>query len=496
MKLPSFVAKNRLLSRPSISTIQFFLTLCVTLLSAALLFNGNVMESLVTTIIDIGLDPLRAQLIATLLLTAGAALAGAAFGRRKGGAMLGGGIAFWLGYLVNFLHLEQQPVYDPAGYLEVLNEGVLFQRAAVMLALGLLCAFLGAAVGVAFGEVLLDPPYRLLRVIWHRSIHPDDSSSLRLQSATGKPAAPVRATKGFVASWLTAVLMLLLLVLASSSVDLFEFSPDSGLHSIPSLSLNSGVPAHGTIVEDSLISPALNGERRSFLVYLPPSYSTPRGLTRRYPTLYLLHGSPGGEYDWLTGGKADQSADTLIALRKIPELILILPDGNGRSGETSEWGNSFDGHQLMETFVAGDLVRFVDQHYRTLADPAHRGIGGLSMGGFGAMNIAVHHPEIFGFVISLGGYYYAEGSIWSKNANYIRINSPADVLPGDKQAWKLHMYIGAATKDQPYYTYARQFVRELTQLHISYYFDVQSGYHAWNVWQTQLYHALLWLHWG
>jgi hypothetical protein len=41
--------------------------------------------------------------------------------------MLGGGIAFWLGYLANFLHLEQQPVYDPAGYLEVLNEGVLVQ---------------------------------------------------------------------------------------------------------------------------------------------------------------------------------------------------------------------------------------------------------------------------------------------------------------------------------------------------------------------------------
>lgn len=236
MKLPSFVAKNRLLSRSSISTIQFYLTLCVTLLSAVLLFNKNVMESLVTTIIDIGLDPLRAQLIAALLLTGGAALVGAAFGRRKGGAMLGGGIAFWLGYLANFLHLEQQPVYDPAGYLEVLNEGVLVQRAAVMLALGLLCAFLGAAVGVACGEVLLDPPYRLLAHIWQRSIHPDDGSSLRLQSATGKSAAPVRATKGFVASWVTAVLMLLLLVLASSSVDLFEFSPDSGLHSMPSLS--------------------------------------------------------------------------------------------------------------------------------------------------------------------------------------------------------------------------------------------------------------------
>jgi hypothetical protein len=76
------------------------------------------------------------------------------------------------------------------------------------------------------------------------------------------------------------------------------------------------------------------------------------------------------------------------------------------------------------------------------------------------------------------------GSAWGNNAAYIRANSPADVLPDEKRAWKQHMYIGAATKDQPYYTAARQFVQELAQLHIAYHFDVQHGYHAWNVWQT------------
>jgi enterochelin esterase-like enzyme len=496
MNLSSFVSKDRLLSRPSLSTMQFFLAVGATCLSAALLFSERILESLVTMIIGIGLDPLRAQLIAALLLTGGAALVGAACGRHKGGAMLGGGIAFCLGYLANFLQLEQGPVYDPAGNLEVLNEGALIHTAAVMLALGLLSGFLGAAVGVALGEVLLDPPYRLLALTWHRIAHPDDGRTPRRPRATEQHTAQTPSTPMLLWSWVAAVLMLLLLVLASSSVDLFVFAPDIGLHGLPPLAPNGRIPAHGTIVEDSLLSPALGGQRRSFLVYLPPSYFTPQGRTKRYPTLYLLHGSPGSEYDWLTGGKADQSADALIASGKIPELILILPDGNGRPGETSEWGNSFDGRQLMETFVAVELVRYVDQHYRTLADPAYRGIGGLSMGGFGAMNIAVHHPDIFGFVISLGGYYHAEGSVWGNNAACIRANSPADVLPGEKRAWNLRMYIGAATKDQPYYTAARQFVQELAQLHVAYHFDVQHGYHAWNVWQTQLYHALLWLHWG
>ena len=152
MNLSSFVSKDRLLSRPSLSTIQFFLAFCATCLSAALLFSERIQGSLVTMIIAIGLDPLRAQLIAALLLTAGAALVGAACGRHKGGAMVGGGIAFWLGYLANFLQLEQRPVYDPAGNLEVLNEGALIHTAAVMLALGLLSAFLGAAVGAAAQE--------------------------------------------------------------------------------------------------------------------------------------------------------------------------------------------------------------------------------------------------------------------------------------------------------------------------------------------------------
>jgi len=159
----------------------------------------------------------------------------------------------------------------------------------------------------------------------------------------------------------------------------------------------------GSIVQDEIVSPALGGQRKPFLVYLPPSYNTPAGQAKRYPTLYLLHGSPG---------------------------------------------------------------------------------------------IAVHHPDLFGVVISLGGYYRAEGSIWGHNAAYMRENSSLDILPSKKDAWRLHMYIGAATQDQPYYNYARQFVQELIKLHISYHFDIQNGFHSWKVWQTQIYNALTWLHWG
>jgi enterochelin esterase-like enzyme len=296
-------------------------------------------------------------------------------------------------------------------------------------------------------------------------------------------------------SWLAASTMILLIALASGSADLFLYSPDIDLHIAPPVPTTNGLPAHGTIVEESMISPALGGQKRSLLVYLPPSYDTPQGRTKRYPTLYLLHGSPGSERDWFAAGDANQSADTLIAQHKTSELILVLPDGNGRPGQTSEWGNSFDGRQNMETFVAVDLVHYVDAKYRTIAEPAYRGIGGLSMGGFGAMNIAVHHPDVFGFVISLGGYYTAEGSVSGNNAAYIRANSPQETLPTNRQAWNLHIFLGAATKDQPYDTDALQFAQVLGRLHIQYRLDVEPGYHSWRVWQVQFYHVLLWLRW-
>ncbi len=479
------------------SFLPHLVTLLIALLSGVLLFNNTVISAPVSTMIIIGLDPLRAQLIAALMMTAATALLAAAGGRRKLAAILGAGIVFWFGYLAGFIQPELQLVHDPGGNLEPLNRGALVHTSCVMLALAFLSAFIGAAVGQALGEVLLDPPYRFAQLVWQRipQTHIRDTSASLSRDATKVRTIEARTVKENVASWLGAVTMLALIVLASSAGDLFIFSPDIGLHMVPILH-NGHRPTHGTIVQDEVVSPALSGQRRAFLVYLPPSYNTPEGRTKRYPTLYLLHGSPGRDSDWFTGGKADQSADTLLALGKIPELILILPDGNGRSGQTSEWGNSFDQRQDIETYVAVDLVKHVDTKYRTIAAAAYRAIGGLSMGGFGAMNIALHHPAIFGTVIALGGYYRAEGSIWGGNATYIRENSPIDVLPTDKTAWRLHLYIGAATKDQPYYGDARQFVQELTKLHLPYQFNLQNGYHSWKIWQVQLYNALLWLRWG
>ena len=482
-------ANKRSLLQWLLPTISFIVSFLCALFAGLLLFNTAVGTQLTSTIIVIGLDPQRSQMISAFVLTALAALIGAAIGRRRLAALLGASITFLTNYLLPFIQTETQPTYDPGGHLEALVVGTLVHTSFIMLALAILSALLGAAVGTTFGEVLLNPPYQLARFAWQRFGHAPVSTTPR---AVGQPKTLLQ----IVGSWVALILTIVLLILAGGSGDLFFFSPDTGLHTPPAITDKVGLPSHGTIVQGSLVSPALAGQKREFSVYLPPSYNTPQGQNKRYPTLYLLHGSPGGDRDWFTAGKADQSADTLIALGKIPELIMILPDGNGRPGATSEWGNSFDQRQSIETYVAIDLVKYIDSKYRTLPDMTHRAIGGLSMGGFGATNIALHHPDVFGFVISLGGYYRAEGSIWGSNPNYIRQNSPADVLPTDKPAWSIQYYLGAGSKDQPYYTDTLQFGQELAALHIPYQFDLQIGYHSWRLWETQMYNALLWLPWG
>ncbi len=457
----------------------------IALLVALFFFFPPVLTALTSPIAAVGLDPLTTGLISALFLIASAALTSAMVSRQRLGAVLGVGVTYSLCYLVPFLHQELLPRYDPGGRLETFNASALVHTISVLLAGGLLCAYLGATIGIALGEVLLDPIWQLAHLIWHTRLR---SNQARKQSCAGEKVRQRSAWHLF-SAWAGLFTLLWLFLLSSGIGDLLFFSPDVGVHNSP-----AGT-TRGTLIAESMLSPALHGQRRSFLVYLPPSYRDAATPERRYPTLYLLHGSPGSEYDWIRGGKAVQAADTLIGHGEIPEVIMIFPDGNGRSGETSEWGNSFDQKQLMENFVALDLVSYIDQKYRTIPTPGYRAIGGFSMGGFGAMNIAVHHPDIFGSVISLAGYYTAEGSIWGHNTAYMQANSPASVLPTNPGAWKLRIFLGAATKDQPYYADTQQFILELKALHLDDTFDLENGYHTWSVWEAQLYHGLIWLQW-
>jgi S-formylglutathione hydrolase FrmB len=169
----------------------------------------------------------------------------------------------------------------------------------------------------------------------------------------------------------------------------------------------------GSVVIETVESPALQGNphgdpaQRTIPVYLPPSYA--RDQSRHYPTIYWLPGYTGTglgalSYDpW--SPSVPEAMDRAIA-DGATEAIVVLVDGFTRFGGSQYLNSAANGR--YEDYVVEDLVGYVDAHFRTLPAVASRGIAGKSSGGYGALVLAMRHPELFGAVSSHSGDAYFE----------------------------------------------------------------------------------------
>lgn len=165
--------------------------------------------------------------------------------------------------------------------------------------------------------------------------------------------------------------------------------------------------AHGTVKKVWYPS-TLNGmKRRRMSVYLPAGYSA--DAKRRYPLLYLLHGSGGDEDSWLDMGRAAQILDNMIADKRCVPMIVVMPNGNadlaaapGSDPKNPDQKPSANNTSSMtgkiETAFMNEVVDFVDENYRTLNDKADRAIAGLSLGGLHTMFISMNNPDAFDYV--------------------------------------------------------------------------------------------------
>lgn len=140
-------------------------------------------------------------------------------------------------------------------------------------------------------------------------------------------------------------------------------------------------------VRDEAYYSAALDRQLSYLVWLPPDYDADPA--PRYPVLYLLHGIGGDNREWLGYG-VDVAATCLLAAGRIPPYLIVLPQG-----DEAYWLNHADGPRWGDA-IADDLVAHVDATYRTIPDRASRAVGGLSMGGHGALQLAFNHPDVFG----------------------------------------------------------------------------------------------------
>jgi enterochelin esterase-like enzyme len=147
------------------------------------------------------------------------------------------------------------------------------------------------------------------------------------------------------------------------------------------------ITVHGKSLERNLEG---DSPDRPVVVYLPPSYATQP--QRRYPVIYFLHGYGANADAYARVLALPDSVDRAITAGS-HEVIVVIPDADSKyngsmyssSPTTGDW----------ETFIARDLIEYMDAHYRTIASREGRGLAGHSMGGYGTMRVGMKRPETF-----------------------------------------------------------------------------------------------------
>ncbi len=151
--------------------------------------------------------------------------------------------------------------------------------------------------------------------------------------------------------------------------------------------------------------------RRQVPVWLPPSYDA--APERRYPVIYWLAGFTSTGLSQFQGSPWNPSLgdrlDRLTASGAMGEVIVVAPDCFTRFGGSQYLDSSASGN--YETHVCAELIPAIDNRFRTIAARDARGIAGKSSGGFGALVLAMRHPELFAAVASHSGDGYFELSV-------------------------------------------------------------------------------------
>jgi putative tributyrin esterase len=246
-------------------------------------------------------------------------------------------------------------------------------------------------------------------------------------------------------------------------------------------------PVSTAVREESFHSAAL-GRTMKYRVLLPDGYSAS---VRRYPVLYLLHG--------LTGNYTDWTARTNVAdyTRSLP-LIVVTPDG-----ENQWYTNAAAGGERFEDYILDDLPADVVAKYRTVNSRYGRAIAGLSMGGYGALKVALKRPGQFAVVGSFSGAFAATregelegmigpveaerlGKIFGPPGSDTRKQNDVFALAATlKPAGAPYIYVDCGTSDALLAS-NREVVAALQKAGVAYEYHETAGGHGWDYWDRRL----------
>ena len=232
--------------------------------------------------------------------------------------------------------------------------------------------------------------------------------------------------------------------------------------------LDQDVP-RGEVRMQRYWSPSMNAWRVCY-VYLPAEYE--QNPSKRYPVLYLQHGGGEDETGWTFQGKTDIILDNLLAEGKCEPMLIVMD--YGQAGDFAKI--------LLE-----ETIPMVDSRFRTLADPKHRAMAGLSFGGGQSWSIGLKHPEVFssigifssGMFGGVGAGAYAPFSVESQLPELVKdpkaFNQAHDVF-----------YISCGLGD-PRIEYTRKAAEALKAAGADVRFSAWPGGHEWQPWRKSLH---------
>ena len=263
-----------------------------------------------------------------------------------------------------------------------------------------------------------------------------------------------------------------------------------------------GISAQESKVFDNLtFKSTILKKDKKFALYLPPGYESSQ---RNYPVLYLLHGGGGDQTDWIQKGEVQRITVKAIDEGKAAPMIIVMPDA-----ERTFYMNNVNGKYQFEDFFFKELVPYIEKNYRCRKEKKYRAVAGLSMGGYGSLLYAIHHPEMFSACAAMSAgirtdeqinemplkdylerYGTAMGELkegdnritgfWNQNSVLYLVNH----LP-EEQKKSVRFYLDIGDDDHLYKGNSLLHI-VMRDLNIPHEYRVRNGMHNWEYWRTGL----------
>jgi enterochelin esterase-like enzyme len=285
------------------------------------------------------------------------------------------------------------------------------------------------------------------------------------------------------------------LATGSSPAVTTETGPVQRIDSLPGTDVTQPGDGSGDLRLVQFHSKAL-GRADSYLVFLPPGYQSMAASGARFPVLYMLHGDGNhgnrSALHLFESGRVGPTASELYSSGRLKPMLIVIPNlaGQNSDGDT-EWANTHRGRYESALL---QMVHSVDSTWPTIANRSGRGISGLSMGAYGAVNVGLRHLDLFSTIESWSGYFNQTrtGPYVGASRKLLRATSPAVYvhrLHGTLKGKPIHVLL-YVSPTEAFADEQGPFARTLRSFGVPVKAKLFSGRHNFDLWSAHMALAL------